>query len=102
MGGANMRIVPAVLVAICFLVGATAEAGVLDRLKTGEALRLGVREDAAPYSYRDELGKPAGYSVELCGVVARDLKQELKLPKLQVSFVPVTAESGFSALQGGT
>lgn len=97
-----MRIVPAAVAAIGLLIAARADAGVLDRLKAGEALRLGFREDAAPYAYRAEGGEPAGYSIELCNRVAADLREQLSLPGLKVEYVPVTADSRFTAVEDGS
>jgi ABC-type amino acid transport substrate-binding protein len=95
-----MRILTAVVIALSLVIG-NAEAGVLDQLKAGEGLKIGFREDAAPFSYRDAEGKPAGYSLELCGIIAHDLKQKLGLPALKVEYVPVTTENGFTAIQKG-
>jgi polar amino acid transport system substrate-binding protein len=50
---------------------------------------LGYRTDAAPMSSRDAAGKPAGYSVELCGKVAEALKRDLAIPALAVEWVVV-------------
>ena len=44
-------------------------------------LTLGYRADARPFSYRDEAGKPAGYSVALCQKIAEQVKTELGLPR---------------------
>jgi ABC-type amino acid transport substrate-binding protein len=98
-----MRFMQASIVALLLLAaGASAQAGVLDRLKAGEAFKIGFREDAAPYAYRDDKGQPAGYSVALCNAVADDLKSKLGLPKLEVKFVPVTADSRFVSVQNGS
>ena len=84
------------------LIASQAQADVLARLSQGEPLKIGFREDAAPFSYRNDLGNPVGFSIELCGVVVRDLKKELSLPDLLVEFIPVGAETRFAALQDGT
>jgi len=97
-----MRVISAFLVAFACLLVQPAWAGVLDRLRAGEPLRIGFREDAAPFSFRDAMGKPAGYTVELCGVVVGDLKRDLGLPDLAVEFVPVESENRIAALQEGT
>ena len=97
-----MRILGVFCAAIWVLIAGHAEADVLARLSQGEPLRIGFREDAAPFSYRNDLGNPVGFSIELCGVVVRDLKRELDLPDLLVEFIPVGAEDRFEALQDGT
>lgn len=80
---------------------ATAEAGVLDRVKERGALTLGYRPDAMPFSYKGADGKPAGYSVALCRSVADEVKATLKLKKLDLIFVEVTAKDRFDALAAG-
>jgi ABC-type amino acid transport substrate-binding protein len=97
-----MRQLVSICAALYVLVAGHAQADVLARLSQGEPLRIGFREDAAPFSYRNEMGNPVGFSIELCGVVVRDLKQELNLPDLLVEFVPVGAEDRFTAIQNGT
>jgi len=75
-------------------------AGVLDRARENSKLTFGYRADARPFAYTDG-GKPAGFSVALCTRIADAVKAELKLPNLQVEFVPVTATSRFELLQQG-
>ena len=96
-----MRILAAACAAIFLLIASQAQADVLARLSQGEPLKIGFREDAAPFSYRNELGQPVGFTVELCGVIVGDLKRELGLPDLLVEFIPVGAEDRFPALQDG-
>ena len=55
-------------------------------------IELGFRADARPFSYKDESGKAAGYSIALCEKIADDVKTELGLPSLTVDWVPVTLE----------
>ena len=81
--------------------GAAADdAATLERIKEKKEIRLGYREDAAPFSYVDN-GRPAGYSVALCLEVANALQQDLKMPELTMAFVPVTAENRFDAVAKG-
>lgn len=77
--------------------GAAHAVGTLERIQEAAEIRLAYRADATPFSYVEN-GKPAGYSVELCLEVAHALQQELKLPELTITFVPVTAENRFEAI----
>ena len=43
-----------------------AAAATLDDLRERGTIRIGVRQDARPFSYYNDLGEPAGYTVELC------------------------------------
>ena len=80
---------------------ASAATGTLDRIRKTQTLNVGYRTDARPFSYKDESGKPTGYTVELCQSVVESVKSELSLPALKVDWVPVTAENRFDAIQQG-
>ena len=54
-----------VTLAAGLMLAATAGAATLDRVQSSGAFRIGYRVDAAPLAYRDALGEPAGYVVEL-------------------------------------
>jgi polar amino acid transport system substrate-binding protein len=76
-------------------------AGTLDKVRETGKLTVGYRADTRPFSFTDEAGKPAGFSVALCQKVADAVKDELKLPALAVEYLPVTAANRFDALQQG-
>src|ERR1700738_5317160 len=75
-----------------------ASAGVLDRLAQEKAIRIAYREDAPPFSYKDKIGEPAGFMVDLCRAVAKKVAEERNLPSLSVVYVPVTAVDRFDAI----
>ena len=55
------------------LVGVAA-AGVIDRISQDKTIRIAYREDAPPFSYKDKIGEPAGFMVDLCrGAKARGI-----------------------------
>ncbi len=64
-------------------------------------LKLGYRENSMPFSFVGDDKQPRGYSVDLCRVVAEDLGKQLGLAKLDVRWLPVTAQNRFEALQSG-
>ena len=76
-------------------------AGTLDRIKASGRIALGYRADARPFSYKDDAGRPAGYSVALCLKVADQVKAELGIPALAVDWVPVTVDDRFQAVRDG-
>ncbi len=78
-----------------------ASESVLARIKQSGTLKLGYRENSMPFSFVGEDKQPRGYSVDLCRIVAEDLGKQLDLPKLDVRWVPVTAQSRFEALKSG-
>ena len=76
-----------------------ASAATLDRIRQDGAVRIAYRDDAPPFSFKGEDGAPTGYSVALCKAVADDLKRQLDLAKIDVTYVPVTAADRFEAIE---
>jgi ABC-type amino acid transport substrate-binding protein len=99
---------PSALLLVCALLGACANApgaapgGSLARIAQAQTIKLGFREDARPFSFKGDDGSPAGYSVELCKRVAASLQSQLKLARLDVQWVPVTAPTRERAVIDGT
>lgn len=85
------------LVLLAGTAGAQASAQVVERLQAGEPLRIGIRVDAAPFSYLHE-EKPAGYTVQLCRAVAGEIAQGLGLAKVSVQYVTVDTAERFQAV----
>ena len=75
-------------------------AGTLAKLASTKTITLGVRRDAAPFSYLDAAGKPGGFSWALCQAIVQQLSSDLKTP-LQVKFEPVTLVESFERLGDG-
>jgi ABC-type amino acid transport substrate-binding protein len=80
------------------IVTAVAAAGTVDRIKQEQAIRIAYREDAPPFSYKDKIGEPVGFMVDLCREVAKKLAVQLDLPSLSATYVPVTAADRFEAI----
>ncbi|MGF1612249.1 MAG: amino acid ABC transporter substrate-binding protein [Kiloniellales bacterium] len=76
-------------------------AAVLERITESGVITVGYREDAAPYAYKNDIGEPAGYSVDLCRAVVAHIKRQLKLAEIKISYHPVTGENRFEAVQEG-
>ena len=62
---------------------------------------IGVRETSVPFSFLDAQKQPQGYSVDLCLRVADAIKAELKMPRLEVRFVPVSVVQPHSGAARG-
>ena len=76
--------------------------GTLKKIKSANTITLGYREDARPFAYVGDDGKPAGYSVELCTRIAATIAKELGLFNLQTKWVKVTPENRIQAVVNGT
>src|SRR5262245_25567328 len=84
------------------LVGAATQAwpDTLERIRSQGKIRLGYRPDAQPFSFRDENGQPAGYSVLLCQKIAEAVQAELGLAKLEVQFIPLETQGRLDEQDG--
>ncbi len=93
----------AALGALCLAALAAVPAGAqtLDRLKQDKTIRLAVREDAPPFSFKGPDGVPAGFMVDLCNTIVAQLAQDLHLPDLKIENVVVTAANRFDAISTG-
>jgi glutamate/aspartate transport system substrate-binding protein len=95
-----------VLAAAALLAGAAALAqtrppiDTLARVAASKTITLGVRQDAAPFSYIDAAGKPAGFTWALCQAVVQRLAAELKTP-VTVKFETLTLAQSFNWLREG-
>jgi ABC-type amino acid transport substrate-binding protein len=88
-------------VAVALLAGASAMAqGTLERIADRGEFRIGFRTDARPLSFLED-GAAAGYSVDICRIVAAGVRDHLKLPGMKVTFVPVSGEDRFDAVVKG-
>src|SRR5262245_43030943 len=76
----------------------TSPSGAIERMRQSGRIRFGYRNDARPFSYRDEYGNAAGYSIALCRKIADAAMAELGLSKLAVEWIPVPAEERFIAV----
>src|SRR3954466_11630679 len=84
---------------ITVAISCEASAGTIDRIRQDKIIRIAYRTDAPPFSYKDKLGEPSGFIVDLCRAVAKNLTKQLSLPSLSVSYVTVTAADRFEAIQ---
>lgn len=73
----------------------------LKRVRETATLTIGVREASVPFSFIDSQKQPQGYSVDLCLKVADAIKSELKLPRLDVRFLPVSSANRIAMVKDG-
>jgi ABC-type amino acid transport substrate-binding protein len=95
-----LRALPiAAAAALCW--SGPAGAGAIDRIKQDKTVRIAYREDAPPFSFTDATGVPAGFIVDLCRSVVKNLAAALNVGDLKVDYVLVTADNRFDAIQSG-
>jgi ABC-type amino acid transport substrate-binding protein len=73
----------------------------LKRINDSGEINLGYRKDQTPLSFDSGSNRPAGYSVELCNLIASAVKLELGRSDIITRYHPVTAESRFSEIESG-
>ena len=75
-------------------------ANVLQSIQQNGKIKIGYRTDAPPFSFKNEIGEPAGYTVNLCRAVAAIIGKRLKR-SISITYVPVTAKNRFEAVRRG-
>jgi len=71
----------------------SAQQSTLDKMKSSGAVTMGVRESSGALSYTLGDGKYAGFHVEICNAVLRDIQKQLNLKTLDVKYSPVTSQN---------
>jgi ABC-type amino acid transport substrate-binding protein len=90
------------LAVVCLQVSTSAASeltGTLKRIDDTGQMNLGFRESEPPMSFRDQSGRPIGYSIDLCEQIAAGVKRKLGRSDVIVNYVPVTAENRFTAIE---
>ena len=72
----------------------------LDTIRSTSRIKLGYRENTPPFSFVEDR-QAAGYSVDLCKVVAQSVQKQLELDELQIDWIPVTAEQRMDDVASG-
>src|ERR1700730_7233247 len=82
---------------------ACAEDGpVMKRIADTKTITIGHRDASVPLSYLGPDGKVQGYSIDICLKIVDAAKEELKLDKIEVKFVPLTPQTRIPLLTAGT
>jgi glutamate/aspartate transport system substrate-binding protein len=76
--------------------------GTLKKAHDSKTFTIGYREASFPFAYYDDQKKPVGFAVELCTRIAEEVKAELKMPDLQVKYLPVNPQTRIPLLTNGT
>jgi glutamate/aspartate transport system substrate-binding protein len=74
----------------------------LQKIKESGVVAIGHRESSIPFSYYDDKQQVVGYSQDIALRIVDAIKDELKLPNLQVRLVPVTSQNRIPLVQNGT
>jgi glutamate/aspartate transport system substrate-binding protein len=86
------------LLALPALVHAQTVDGTLKKIRDSKSVTIAYRTDALPFSFNDEKGQPAGYTVDICKRIVASLEQQLKIQGLKVNWMPATAQNRFDLI----
>jgi ABC-type amino acid transport substrate-binding protein len=75
--------------------------GMLDNIRSNQAITIAHRDTSIPFSYLDADQKPVGYAMDLCLKVVDALKRELKLPALKINYLSVTSATRIPSIAQG-
>ena len=89
------------LAAVAAMVGLTAQANTIEKVKTAGAITMGVRDSSGALSYTLGDGKYAGYHVEICQRIIANLEKAVG-KKLEVKYQSVTSQNRIPLVQNGT
>ncbi|MFZ6656486.1 amino acid ABC transporter substrate-binding protein [Undibacterium sp. TJN19] len=73
----------------------------LERIGRNGKIVLATRDASIPFSYKDNSGKPVGYTVDICLKLVETIKIQLKRPDLRIEYLQVTPSSRFKAILDG-
>jgi len=93
-----------VLVAALFALTAHAQdlTGTLKKIKDSGTITLGARESSGALAYTLGDGKYVGFHTEMSDRISADLQKQLKMPKLDIKYQPVTSQNRIPLVQNGT
>ncbi len=77
-----------------------AGADTLERVRASNTLNMGYLPDLAPFS-SEEAGKPSGYAIEICQMIAERVKTGLGLSDMQANYKSVDIGKVIEAFNGG-
>ena len=81
-------------------VQAQAAPDTLAKVRSEGVIRLGVRDNAAPFAYVDAKGKPGGFTWDVCRAMVKNLEAELGRP-IEIKVVPNAFAAPFDLLKDG-
>lgn len=69
----------------------------LSSIKNTGAIRISFRPDANPFSFLDERGEHAGYTIEICQRVVKSIEEQLGVT-LTINWIPVDTTTRFDTV----
>jgi ABC-type amino acid transport substrate-binding protein len=86
---------------ICLMPAISSANDTLAKVRDTKTITIGYQEGSVPFSFLDENKKPTGYAIELCLKFVDAIQKELKLPQLNVAYLPVNSSNRIPAIVEG-
>jgi len=86
---------------VLFLPSVSYASDTLSKIRDSKTITIGYQEGSIPFSFLDEDKKPTGYAIELCLKFVEAVQRELKLPQLNVAYIPVNSSNRIPAIVEG-
>ena len=75
---------------------------IVRKIRATGTVAMGYRENIPPTSYLNDDKQPAGYAVEFCRKLIDAVRQELAIPEIKTTYVPVTLPTRQALVANGT
>lgn len=73
----------------------------MDTIRDSRSITIAHRGTSIAFSYLDDQNRPIGYAMDLCIKIVTAIERELKIPALQVKFLPVTSSTRIPSITEG-
>jgi ABC-type amino acid transport substrate-binding protein len=84
-----------------FVCVGAAQAQTLKKIKDSGSITIAHREASVPFSYVDEQKRPLGYAIDICLKVVDAIKTELRMPRIEVKYLPISAAQRLPSIKEG-
>lgn len=88
-------------IALCLVAQPVQAGDTLRKIRETHTITIAHREESLPFSYLNANKKPIGYTIDVCLRIADAVKRELKLPQLNIAYLPVTPSTRIAAITEG-
>ena len=96
-----MRILSAFTAAYILLFSMPASAGALEEIRASGEINLAYRSDTPPFSSHNSDKQPEGFTIDLCKIIAEDIRTQLDLDDMKINWIRVNAENRIDAVASG-
>ena len=98
----TFALIAAIAATVGFAATSAAQDGTLKKIKDSGSITVGHRDASVPFSYYDDKQQAVGYSLDLCAKIVTAIKNELKMPVLEVKYQLITSANRIPLMANGT